>query len=67
MFRDLKGTTTRFCVKTGLSKLSTYCQFKFLLELQSYNAENLQKKYKIALAKFRCTNHKLSIERFRGT
>jgi len=50
-----------------MSKLSTYFQFKSSLELQSYNTVNLQKKYQITLAKFRYTNHKLSIERFRGT
>ena len=50
----------------SMSKLSTYCQFKSSLSLQSYNTINMQKKYKIVLAKFRCTNHKLSIERFNG-
>ena len=44
------------------SRLSTYCTFKSLLEPEKYLYCINIRKYCVALAKFRCSNHKLQIE-----
>jgi hypothetical protein len=44
------------------SKLSSYCSFKSLLEPEKYLFCITVRKFKIALSKFRCSNHKLEIE-----
>ena len=44
------------------SKLSTYCSFKSLLEPEKYLSCIQISKFKIALTKFRCSDHKLEIE-----
>ena len=49
-----------------LPKLISYCQFKYTLSVESYLDVISWKRHKIALARFRCGNHQLSIERNRG-
>ena len=44
------------------SKLRTYCTFKTLLEPEKYLQCIEIRKFRIALGKFRCSNHKLAIE-----
>ena len=44
------------------NKLSTYCTFKSLLEPERYISVISNRKLLTALAKFRCSNHTLSIE-----
>ena len=44
------------------SKLSTYSSFKSLLEPEKYMHCISNRSYRIALAKFRCSNHSLYIE-----
>ena len=52
----------------NIPKLSTYCQFKSTLELDSYMFSDMLWTYTISLAKFLCTNNKLAtIEIFRGS
>ena len=44
------------------SRCHHYCQYKSLLNIERYLSLELPIKYKIAFAKFRCSNHKLFIE-----
>ena len=49
-----------------MSKISTYCQFKYSLESEIYLDVILWKRHATALARFRCSNHRLGIECQRG-
>ena len=44
------------------SKLKHYCQYKSSFEMEKYLSVIDIRKYKIALAKFRCSNHNLNVE-----
>ena len=44
-------------------KLDVYSKYKTVLEFESYLSTDLYWKHKVALARFRCINHKLAIER----
>ena len=50
----------------SLPKLRTYCKFKHTLSVEAYIDVITWKRHRIALARFRCGNHRLSIERYRG-
>ena len=52
---------------TSLSKLDTYSTVKLLLEPEKYLYCTNVYGHGKALAKLRCSNHKLAIERLRGT
>ena len=52
---------------TSLSKLDTYCTFKSLLEPERYLYCTNIYVHRKALAKLRCSNHNLAIEKLRGT
>ena len=47
------------------SKLNWYCKYKSVLEFEMYACADVYWKHRVALARFRCSNHKLSIERQR--
>ena len=47
------------------AKLSTYCTFKSLLNVEKYLSSVSVRKFASALARFRCSNHDLEIERGR--
>ena len=50
----------------NISKLNTYCQFKYSLESEKYIDTIKWKRHISALARFRCSNHHLAIETQRG-
>ena len=50
----------------NISKLNTYCQFKYSLESEKYIDTIKWKRHISALAIFRCSNHHLAIETQRG-
>ena len=49
------------------SKLKYYCKYKSVFELEKYLVVVSIRKYRIALSKFRCSNHNLEVERGRRT
>ena len=49
-----------------ISKLTTYSQFKSLLEPEKYLNVIQIDKYKVAMTRLRCSCHTLSVERLRG-
>ena len=51
---------------TSSPKLETYCQFKTLLEPEKYLTNIAIDKHRKALARLRCSSHKLAVERLRG-
>ena len=48
-------------------KLNVLSQIKEILEIETYLSCATLKHHRTALSKFRCSNHKLAIERLRGT
>ena len=58
---------TNMLYRFGLSKLDTYCTFKSLLEPERYLYCTNIYVHRKALAKLRCSNHNLAIDKLRGT
>ena len=51
---------------TNNCKLIMYRQYKITLEVEQYISIDMHWKYRAALARFRCVNHKLAVELYRA-